>query len=56
MSEDSNVVPLPGTFWVVPNELLAGSYPGDSDRDAMDARLQSLLDAGIRSVSNLVAE
>ncbi len=56
MSEDSNVVPLPGTFWVVPNELLAGSYPGHSDRDAMDMRLQALLDSGIRSVINLVAE
>ncbi|MEE8311714.1 MAG: protein-tyrosine phosphatase family protein [Candidatus Binatia bacterium] len=53
---DDPPVPNPGTFWVIPNELLAGSYPGDTDPETMDARLGALLDAGIRSVINLVAE
>lgn len=53
---DNPPVPLPGTFWVIPNELLAGAYPGASDREEMDRRLSNLLDVGIRSVINLVAE
>jgi hypothetical protein len=49
-------VPFPGSYWVIPGELLAGGYPGDPDGDTMDGRLQALLDAGIRSVIDLMDE
>jgi len=48
--------PCSGTYWVTPGQLLAGVYPGDSDPEAMDARLSALLDAGIGSVVNLMDE
>lgn len=48
--------PCPGTYWVIPEQLLAGNHPGDEDVKVMDAKLQALLDAGIGSVVSLVAE
>jgi hypothetical protein len=38
--------PHGNTYWVQPG-LLAGEYPGASDRDAATARLRRYLDAGI---------
>ncbi|TFH19935.1 MAG: hypothetical protein E4H03_13055 [Myxococcales bacterium] len=53
---DDPPVPHPATYWVIPGELLAGAYPGDTDPEKMNARLNALLDAGIHSVINLVME
>jgi len=48
--------PYPGSFWVIPGMLLAGGHPGGQDPSAMDSRLTAVLDAGIRSVINLMDE
>ncbi len=39
--------PLPNSYWVVPDRLLAGEYPAASSDDATQERLQLLLAAGI---------
>jgi protein-tyrosine phosphatase len=49
-------LPHPGTYWVIPGRLLAGAYPGDADPGTMDTHLAALLDAGIRSVIDLMDE
>jgi protein-tyrosine phosphatase len=43
-------------YWVIPDQLLAGVYPGDHDPAAMERKLKALLDAGIGSVVNLMDE
>lgn len=49
-------VPRPGMYWVLPGQLLAGTYPGDHDASTMDAKLNALLEAGIGSIVNLMDE
>jgi ADP-ribosylglycohydrolase len=39
--------PLANSFWVEPGRLLAGEYPGDRDRTLSQARLDTLIQAGI---------
>ena len=39
--------PPPGTYWVVPDRFLAGTYPGHVDPAYAGARLAVLLDLGI---------
>ena len=56
MSTDHNATPYEGSYWVVPGVLLAGSYPGGPDLPSTQKRLQGLLDAGVHSVINLMAE
>ncbi len=46
--------PFPRSYWVVPGKVCAGAYPGDLDREVMDARLKGLIDCGIRHVVNLM--
>jgi predicted protein tyrosine phosphatase len=48
--------PFERSYWVVPGKLLAGYYPGDREPDTSRAKLQSLLDAGVRHMVNLVEE
>jgi protein-tyrosine phosphatase len=45
--------PIPGSYWVVPDRLLAGPYPGANTHDRAVAKLEALLDAGIRSFLDL---
>lgn len=40
-------LPLPNSYWVVPQRLLAGEYPAGRDEEATFGRLRRLLDAGI---------
>lgn len=56
MSTDGSSTPFPGTYWVIPGILLAGTYPGGRDEMSTAARMTSLLDAGIHSVINLMSE
>lgn len=56
MSEIVSSTPFPGTYWVIPGTLLAGAHPGDRNGESTEARLVALLDAGIRSVINLLPE
>jgi hypothetical protein len=48
------IPPTASSYWVVPGRLLAGAYPGDSDPEAHRAKVQSLVDAGIRTFVNLM--
>lgn len=52
----SPVAPYAGTYWVVPGVLLAGTYPGGRDAASTRQRLGALLEAGVHSVINLMAE
>lgn len=56
MSDDGIRTPFPGTYWVIPGSLLAGSYPGGRDGASTEQRMAALLDCGIRSVINLMSE
>ena len=44
------------TFWVVPNQILAGEHPTEHDEASTIARLNALLDAGIRTFIDLTEE
>lgn len=48
--------PTLSSYWVVPDLLLAGAYPGHPDPDEHRVKVQSLLDAGIRRFVNLMEE
>jgi len=56
VSDDRSSPPFPGTYWVIPGTLLAGTYPGGRDAASTAERVTALLDAGIRSVINLMSE
>jgi len=43
-------------YWVIPEQLLAGSYPGNHKPSAMEDKLGALLKAGIGSIVNLMEE
>jgi len=47
-------VPFPSSYWVIPGFLLAGEYPGDKDPEKTERKLNSLLQAGIRHIINLM--
>ena len=45
--------PIPSSYWVVDDRLLAGEYPGSLSDDEAREKLAALLDAGIRSFLDL---
>jgi protein-tyrosine phosphatase len=45
--------PIPNSYWVEPERLLAGEYPGASDAKRAREKLRAFLDAGIRSFVDL---
>jgi protein-tyrosine phosphatase len=45
--------PIPGSYWVVSGQLLAGPYPGSWDEAATRERLRKLLEAGVTFVVDL---
>lgn len=46
--------PFPQSFWIQDGLLCAGCYPGAPDSATRDAKLQGLLDCGIRRVLSLM--
>ena len=56
MSQSNICVPFTNSYWVVPNQFLAGEHPVDFDEDITVARLTTLLDAGVRTFVNLTEE
>ncbi len=48
--------PLPNSYWVVPQRILAGEYPGGIDDAAARARLERLHQAGIDSFVDLTED
>ena len=49
-------VPVPGSYWVQYQQLLAGEYPGDLRPESAEKRLASFLGAGIRTFLDLTDE
>ena len=49
----ASAVPLPGSYWILPGKLLAGPYPYCPNQEEGEARLASLLDAGIGAFVDL---
>jgi hypothetical protein len=47
---------MPNTYWVIPNRVLAGEYPGDIDESQARARLALLRGAGIERFVDLTEE
>jgi protein-tyrosine phosphatase len=45
--------PDPNTYWVVPDKLLAGEYPGARDLEGARRRLRSFLAVGVRHFIDL---
>jgi len=48
--------PFARSYWVVPDRLLAGSYPGSRGREEALEKLMRLLKCGVREVINLMEE
>lgn len=46
-------VPVPQTWWVEPQRLLAGGFPGDCTPAASREKIQRLLEAGVRCFVSL---
>ena len=45
--------PIDDSYWVIPNRLLAGEYPGQLDELAARRKVQSFLDAGVTAFIDL---
>jgi protein tyrosine phosphatase len=50
----NSTVPYPRSYWVVPDKLFAGCYPGAKDPNEAKEKITALLNAGIRHVINLM--
>lgn len=48
-----DIPPTSRSYWVVPQRLLAGAYPGDPNPEEARVKIKRLLDAGVRSFINL---
>lgn len=53
MPTDSDTVPFPNSYWVVPGYLLAGEYPIGHDPNQALNRISRILQAGITSFIDL---
>jgi protein-tyrosine phosphatase len=56
MSPSKMSVPFSNTYWVAPNQFLAGEHPVEISEDITRRRLTALLDAGVRTFVNLTEE
>ena len=48
--------PIPDSYWLVPDVLLAGEYPGAAQDSRAREKLGKILDAGIRTFVDLTEE
>jgi hypothetical protein len=53
-NKNIEAVPFDQAYWVVPEKLLAGCYPGSDIRARAQHQLKALLKNGIRYVINLM--
>ena len=56
LASPASTPPTSSSYWVVPDLLLAGAYPGDPDPDEHRRKMQTLVDANIRAFVNLMRE
>ena len=54
MKSTNNSLPFERSYWVKPERLLAGCYPGSKDHAGTERNMKALLDCGIRSIINLM--
>jgi predicted protein tyrosine phosphatase len=43
----ATVIPIPDSYWVVPDKLLAGEYPGSFDKGETLRKVKAFLDCGV---------
>src|SRR5579871_1252479 len=55
MADDCSV-PIPGSYWVLPGQLLAGEYPGDIEVEMTLKRLRAFKTVGIKTFVDLTDE
>jgi len=48
--------PFDRSYWVLPGRLMAGYYPGATNRHEAEDKLRALLAVGVRCIVNLVEE
>jgi hypothetical protein len=48
--------PLRGSYWVLPDQLLGGAYPGEVDPEMTGKRLRALIAGGIKTFVDLTDE
>jgi hypothetical protein len=53
---DLQPTPLRGTYWVLPNQFLAGEYPGEVEPVLTERKLRALIGAGVRTFVDLTEE
>ncbi len=49
-------LPHPQSFWIVPDQFLAGNYPGDRTEQSALAKLKRVLEAGVNVFIDLTQE
>lgn len=49
-------IPFLQSYWLMPDKVLCGHFPSDLDPVVRETKLQGLLDAGIRTIINLIPE
>jgi ADP-ribosylglycohydrolase len=50
------IKPIAESYWVIPDRLLAGKYPGGKNKHEVERRLGALLDAGFNAFIDLTEE
>jgi protein-tyrosine phosphatase len=50
---DHTAKPLHGSYWVLPDQLLAGPYPSAFDEDLAQKRMHALVEAGVTTIIDL---
>jgi len=48
--------PIPGSYWVLPGQFLAGEYPGAYDISVTRSKMNAFLNAGFDTFFNLTGE
>ena len=56
LAAHGNTPPTPWSYWVVEGQLLAGAFPGSPDPTDHRQKIKTLVDAGIRTIINLMEE
>ena len=56
MNKDSHPLPFDRSYWVAPGKFMAGFYPGEFTTQAVEEKINNLIDSGIRSIVNLMEE
>lgn len=51
---DNDKVPFSRSYWVIPDKLMAGSYPGSKNNNEAKQKLKGLIASGIRHVISLM--